>query len=75
MSASVRYLEEKTAVPSLKQTQQTVSYLTAENTRKTEVQDGILGFTSTCYLQGNQINKGNSDISNPTTKSIRLGLY
>lgn len=32
MSASARYLEEKTAVQSLKQTQQTDSYLTAENT-------------------------------------------
>lgn len=43
--------------------------------RKTKVQDGILDLTPMCYLQGNQINKDNSDISNQTTKNIGLGLY
>lgn len=33
MSASVRYLEEKTAVRSLRQTPQTDSYLTAEKNK------------------------------------------
>lgn len=50
MSASVRYLEEKTAVPSLKQTQQTVSYLTAENTKFPSKEDRSPRWNTWSYI-------------------------